>query len=808
MCPTEFPVIDDAVAEEYRSRALRGDAVGKACGSLISAEQKLAQEEFSLASVDAHDALQGFKAAGQQAERGDACRIAIKALIGQEKLDEALKLAKEELAAFRSAGHRAGEAQMLLSIADVQWPLKDEEGLPEAFRYAEDAQAIFRDLGNRKMEGIASATLTWVHLAKNEGGASEKALASAKHACALFQEVAHRGLEARGMHAVAAAHAAAGRLEESLRAADEALDTFLELKDQRLAAYEWLSMSATHLANGDHRRALADAEDALEAYAPFDSPREAQALMAIFRAHKQAGKPLGARRLIKEALARHEEAGNQRAEVAALQVLFQVYRHAGHMKEALRLGARTAEIYRDLGESALESRQLGSLAGLYFGAGEYEKALQVGEASEPTVRKKGTTTDKVELMQALIDSRVALDDLSRAEAIASNWLQHFQDVVDNEGRAAALMSTSALALKQGRLEETSRLASDAQVIYNEEEDAKGEAASLRMLCEVAMQREEYRMAVRAAEQARHLLRELGDKSGETSMTYLLAQSAVQLAVREGARVEESARAGKASKDALAKAAKAVVVAVKQARELPEGEHLLGCALCTLSQVEMLSGRSDEALVAADEGVVLFRNAADDSSEASALLLSADALRSSASYMEAQEAGKESLRLYQQCKNEKGQERAAELLKFLEPHFRPKPAAQAAGPPPPPGAPSMPGSMVNFADQAAPDQGQRVMVPRPAGPRGPALDLANIDEAAVQAKLLDIAVRVSGAEDGEIEADTPLMEAGLTSNSAILLRDELQQEMPGISLPVTLVFDYPSISAMMELVVEQSSKRLK
>eukprot|EP00415_Alexandrium_ostenfeldii_P004136 UN4136 len=74
--------------------------------------------------------------------------------------------------------------------------------------------------------------------------------------------------------------------------------------------------------------------------------------------------------------------------------------------------------------------------------------------------------------------------------------------------------------------------------------------------------------------------------------------------------------------------------------------------------------------------------------------------------------------------------------------------------------------------------------------------------------MDIASRITGAEEGEIEADTPLMEAGLTSNSAILLRDELSQELPGISLPVTLVFDYPSISAMSDLIVESSQAKIK
>merc|ERR1712060_386063 len=63
-------------------------------------------------------------------------------------------------------------------------------------------------------------------------------------------------------------------------------------------------------------------------------------------------------------------------------------------------------------------------------------------------------------------------------------------------------------------------------------------------------------------------------------------------------------------------------------------------------------------------------------------------------------------------------------------------------------------------------------------------------------------------DEEIEIDMPLMESGLTSNTAVLLRDALTQQLPGISLPVTLVFDYPSIESMTELVMEKSAKAAK
>jgi len=82
--------------------------------------------------------------------------------------------------------------------------------------------------------------------------------------------------------------------------------------------------------------------------------------------------------------------------------------------------------------------------------------------------------------------------------------------------------------------------------------------------------------------------------------------------------------------------------------------------------------------------------------------------------------------------------------------------------------------------------------------------AGMDSGVVRNKISEIAGAIIGDTD-EIEADTPLMEAGLTSNSAVLLRDELSKDLPGISLPPTLIFDYPSIQAISEFVLEKSKK---
>merc|ERR1712187_911310 len=78
---------------------------------------------------------------------------------------------------------------------------------------------------------------------------------------------------------------------------------------------------------------------------------------------------------------------------------------------------------------------------------------------------------------------------------------------------------------------------------------------------------------------------------------------------------------------------------------------------------------------------------------------------------------------------------------------------------------------------------------------------------VKAQLAEVAKGLIGFDE-EIEYDMPLMESGLTSNTAVLLRDALTQQLPGISLPVTLVFDCPSISSMTDLIIENAEKAAK
>merc|ERR1712190_339733 len=85
--------------------------------------------------------------------------------------------------------------------------------------------------------------------------------------------------------------------------------------------------------------------------------------------------------------------------------------------------------------------------------------------------------------------------------------------------------------------------------------------------------------------------------------------------------------------------------------------------------------------------------------------------------------------------------------------------------------------------------------------------SGLDPAQLKSQILEVTKGFTGSDE-DIEYDMPLMESGLTSNTAVLLRDALTQQLPGVNLPVTLVFDYPSIEMMSELIVENAAKAAK
>ncbi|GAX83383.1 hypothetical protein CEUSTIGMA_g10808.t1, partial [Chlamydomonas eustigma] len=78
-----------------------------------------------------------------------------------------------------------------------------------------------------------------------------------------------------------------------------------------------------------------------------------------------------------------------------------------------------------------------------------------------------------------------------------------------------------------------------------------------------------------------------------------------------------------------------------------------------------------------------------------------------------------------------------------------------------------------------------------------------DPSLVRIEVQGIVRSVIGSTSVEMDPEEPLMSIGLDSLGAVELRNKLEVEM-GVQLPSTLVFDYPTVSAITALIVSQRS----
>ncbi|CAE7320816.1 CPK2 [Symbiodinium sp. CCMP2456] len=102
-----------------------------------------------------------------------------------------------------------------------------------------------------------------------------------------------------------------------------------------------------------------------------------------------------------------------------------------------------------------------------------------------------------------------------------------------------------------------------------------------------------------------------------------------------------------------------------------------------------------------------------------------------------------------------------------------------------------------APAAATEAAQAVSSAAPAAPKG-------LDPVLVRKAVMRL-VKDAIADDGELEVDSPFMEAGMDSLSSVALTSSLAKEF-GFALSPSLVFDFPNVRALEAHLVEESLSR--
>jgi tetratricopeptide (TPR) repeat protein/acyl carrier protein len=453
-------------------------------------------------------------------------------------------------------------------------------------------------------------------------------------------------------------------------------------------------------------------------------------------------------------------------------------------------------------------------AELHLKEGAYGKAADESLRAMELVKAEEKWIDMASALKCHVEAKVAMGDTKDAVAVAIEARETFEKAGASKAEASACLALCSAQRAAKKYDRAATAAKAAQEIAYQEEDEKGEAVALGIMADVYMADDKFDKAIRAAEQARRLWKGMQNLAAEANALNIIAQAHVNMQHKKDAMDGASGVTKKA--DAWDKALKAGNEALKISREVPEELNsglFAATALCTLAEVQLAKKSGAAALECANEAVALFMDGKEEASAAYAWVLCAQADIILEDYNQARDDALEGVEIFKLAGDEKGQSYAQSVFDLAE-KLAPAPAASfdmaamqammaSAG-----GGggaqwklPAGPKSVAAAPTAAAAEPAKTASSKPRAGGSTLAVN-SSLTSEVVAAKIKEVAMGIVG-DDEDIEVDTPLMQAGLTSNTAVTLRDELSQELPGISLPPTLLFDYPSISGIADFIVEKA-----
>lgn len=732
--------------------------------------------------------------------------------------DAAQKLAQEQLQRFQAAGNKRGQGAMTLSLAEIADDRRakyDPDELREVLRLASQAKAIFAEAGDKKMEAIALMLMTITHYRRFE---KDEAYMTTEAALAGFRGVGDKKHEAKAVHLLGYAHFVRNELEDAIRVAQEALSMFREQGTRFLEAFEHFVMAEYYLAFRKGRDALPAAEDALEFYQELDFCKgwQAHALDQVVQAHILKGDDRKALLTAKEAVATFQEKNDKRQQAVALHSLVQAYIAQGDLNEALRAVEEEQSVIQDLGDPRWEAGVLLDMATIHIQRGSLEVAVDA--ANEAVEIYQGMKDRQGEAFAMNKINEVNLAKFADSAVIQTSMEQRaiFQELEDKSRAASCQLTVAGLTAAEGRYDEGMAMAEEAREWFQDVKDKEGESRALNFMAQFHAEQGNYDAAVEKAKEMRECLHEFGHRVYEANACRVLCELHLKFdhpgdavrAASEGLKLvkkevikpeivefnlllsratmeligkDTSSAAGKGIEKALRPAKEALTIA----KTLSKGRNgLMGQAHFQLSAVLLASVRIAEAMAAAREAVDIFRATGDKASEAAAVVQVAEIHYASGAQEKALDAAKEGLSLAQAIGEPQVEKRATDLIEKVQ--GRPRLTYEAVGgaiPVAPAGAPA-PTAVVPGASSS-----QELAKPK------------GLDAHEVTMVVQEMAKAAIGLDDA-VYLDSPLMDSGMDSLTAVSFRNGLQQQL-GVKLPSSLMFDYPTMKEVANRIVELS-----
>ena len=747
----------------------------------------------------------------------DALRLLVHVLRCRGRLQFAEEMLKEEESSLLEGCRqdKASCAKALLSKAEIQL---DKGSSPEqrnrALRDACKALGSFRELQDAKLEGLALLVVADAHLRRlrQAQDALEGATEAASQAVEHFQELGDQVRLARALQTLAKAHMAAFNFEEAEAAELRALAAARGLGDRRREAEGLQRLAALTLAGERPEDAVPYAEAALEVLRalPFQADCEALCVSSLTRGLCARHHFQEAAAAAKDGVRRFQDMDHKAAEG---------YAHGAHMfalargeewEKALRAARRAEEAFRAAGDWEMEARYTRAVAEALLECGRPREALRTAQEAlamfQEDVQAPGdhdaleearclTLLATIQLWMSADGSwrRSNLErDKDRALQLLEPQPQHSLALAD------ALLFAASVHHSFKEYDDAGNLAARSRMIFKQVGHPRGEGRACMALCKVQLQCQEVRKALHAAELAAELLQECRERVEAAQALLLVAHATLMLLPS----VDRQASPDEFAERALT-ALQAAGEAASIAREV-ESAGLLWQGLYTCGELLLVDGRPREARECIEEALQLVRGDPRlGLNEGTLLLLLATACWALGDRAAAVENGVRAQRQFREVGNLEAESRAVRLVNRFQ--GREESAEAPRGEADDKVQPQRPTHIEDLELQpwkAAPPPAALAMA-RPVTFMEGTLDLSGgVTFELVADHLRHFLEAVIGMDGSELENETPLMQAGLSSSNAIMVNRVLMSEFPGTRLPLTLVFDHPSVNSISELVVSQ------
>eukprot|EP00811_Abedinium_folium_P002537 NODE_1232_length_2553_cov_3.267519.p1 GENE.NODE_1232_length_2553_cov_3.267519~~NODE_1232_length_2553_cov_3.267519.p1 ORF type:complete len:633 (-),score=207.59 NODE_1232_length_2553_cov_3.267519:189-2087(-) len=628
-------------------------------------------------------------------------------------------------------------------------------------------------------------------------------------ALALYRDCDMPSGEALALHGLALAHCLNGATEMGLRAARQSLQIHQMIGDVMREGYALACMNHWYSEANRWAEAIDCGQQALDLFREHGPiyKKEAFSLKGLVHALVDSGDVQKGVDVAEEGLARFYELKDPQGQAEAMLAKFYAMRHLPDGEGALICAEDALEAVRALGNEVKEMNLLCSIAALHLENGDHTLAHEAIMEALPMAQEQSDASEEAGVYMVLINVYRAEGDLEAALKVAQDMQMVLELAGECRDVGIALTQVCQIQKDMEDFDEAIASAKEARRIFREAGDEKCEAVTIEMISEMHTLKGENYESVKLAMKARAFRRALADEKSEARV--LLTAMGARLALLAECQ-EDNIAPPKGMTWEMA--ARSVNDALVISRKL--GLHeFVGAGLCFAAQVQIAESMFDVALEYCEEALNIFQDSNNDADYATVLVIAGSAHFHKKEYDDALEYAEEALEVYQKIPDdEDGLKQAQNLIDSIK-EKRPQSivyvAADGSGEVAPGDIPAGTVKLGRARRAEAEEEG-----PKASGEGGGKAAVSTLGKFSPDMaittdmfanKVMEIVKNTLGEAGDEVESDVPLMEAGITSSSAMVLRDALVADLPGFKIGATLVFDYPSVNDIAAYLETQLKK---